>query len=165
MFDCSTLSTLPPAGCWIEEFHGEQYSTDPTEVDPQHLGPNDAMIFHQLLTTCEGLPVTGSEDVLVGATYYDPITREPRSEEVVVTVDELLAGSDLMLRKGNAIVTYAETLKEIQTLYFSPANNPTIVELIDAAIAEAEAAAEALAGDPDLEEVVGILTLYRGQFD
>jgi hypothetical protein len=99
------------------------------------------------------------------ATYYDPITREPRTDEATFTVDELLAGSDLMLRKGNAIVSYAETLKEIQTLYGSSANNAQILELIDAATAEVESAAEALGDDPELEAISAILDEYRTQFE
>src|SRR5262245_28890486 len=39
--------TLPPT-FKIAEFHGEQISANPEEVEPQHLAMGDAMIFHQV---------------------------------------------------------------------------------------------------------------------
>ncbi|MBW2276052.1 MAG: VWA domain-containing protein, partial [Deltaproteobacteria bacterium] len=155
--------TLPP-GWWIEEFHGEEYSTDPVDVDPQHLAPNDAMIFHQVLDTCGDLTVSGEEEIYAEAQFYDPLSYAPSADGVTVTVDELLAGSDATLRKGNAIVHYALTIAETQELYDDEDNYPAIVVLIDASIAEVESALDALAGDPDLTEIAAILEAYRTQF-
>lgn len=31
----------------IKKFHGEEYSPNPSEVEPQHLAANDTMTFHQ----------------------------------------------------------------------------------------------------------------------
>ena len=114
VMDVRVELTLPQ---WlrIQEFHGEEISTDPEEVKPQHLAPNDAMIYHQLLKTCEE-PVLDAL-VRVVARYTNPDTRERLSSELVVTVRELLASqSDPELRKGTAIVAYAEGLKEIYEL-------------------------------------------------
>ena len=67
-----------PTGWFIAEFHGEELSENPSEVDPQHLAPNDAMIFHQIVSTCDQA-ATGDEQLEVTAHYQDPVTRQPRT--------------------------------------------------------------------------------------
>ncbi len=100
--------TLPP-GFVISRFHGEEISTNPEEVRPQHLAPNDAMLFHSFLHYCDDNPVY-SQEIVFRATWMDPLTREARSETVTMTVGQLLQGSRCMLNKANAVVNYARFL-------------------------------------------------------
>jgi Ca-activated chloride channel family protein len=154
-----------PVGWYIEKFHGEQISTNPSEVDPQHLAPNDAMIFHQLLATCGPVTVTGAEEIACTAHHRDPLTFEQRMDTALVTVDDLLQGTSPEMKKGDAIVIYAETLKVIQTMQTSMSNYPAIRDLIDDARDEVQTASAALGGDADLVSIDGLLLAYRAKFN
>ena len=154
-----------PVGWYIEKFHGEQISTNPSEVEPQHLAPNDAMIFHQLLATCGDPLIAGDEEFSCTAHHRDPLTYEQRIDTTTVTFDDLLVGTSPDLKKGDAIVGYAETLKAIQLLQTQIANYPAIRALIDDARDEVQEASAALGGDPDLQGIDALLLAYRGKFD
>jgi len=95
----------------IDKFYGEEYSTDPKQVEPQHLAPSDAMIFNQVVKACDASVVKGTDTIKVRATWVTPITYLPRVTEVTMTVDQLLATGKAQLTKGKAIVAYAEALK------------------------------------------------------
>ena len=74
----------------MDEYHGEAFSENPDAVEPQHLAPNDAMVFHQLIASCtEEIP---SELALFTfrATFEDPFTREARDVTVSASLTELL---------------------------------------------------------------------------
>lgn len=153
-----------PAGWYIAEFHGEEISTNPSEVDPQHLSPNDAMIFHQFVSTCGDLTVSGEEEIVTSAEYTDPITREQKVDEARFTVAELLAGNSQQLLKGSAVVAYAEALKEVQILMYTRDNYEEILSILEDAQETVTAAADALS-DPELDEIADLLTTYRGKFE
>ena len=40
-----------PVGLYIVRFSGEAFSTDPREIEPQHVAPSDAVVLHQQLNT------------------------------------------------------------------------------------------------------------------
>jgi Ca-activated chloride channel family protein len=146
-----------PTWIRIQQFHGEEISGDPSEVEPQHLAPNDAMIFHQLVKMC-GDPLE-DDIVMVRANYVDRITRIPRYDEIIVTVGELLASQgDLRLLKGTAVVAYAEALKEIWNLkragYDVEAHSACA-----SALAKVWPAA-AVTGDAELTEMAYMFTDY-----
>ena len=162
--DVHVSVTMPP-GFYVEEFHGEEISTVKSEVDPQHLAYNDAMIFHQLVNTCGELATTGAEEFTITATFKDPITRQPKEATRVITLSEMLDGTTPEMMKGDAIVTYAQALELIQTLYRSSGNDATILGIIDDALAEVNAAASALMDDPELVEISTLLQTYRTQFE
>jgi len=101
--------TLPP-NFVISEFHGEQISTNPDEVRPQHLAPNDAMLYHTFLADC-GEPADPEVTVIgLRVTWLDPLTREARFEELEMSVADLLGGPVDHLEKANALVNYARFL-------------------------------------------------------
>ncbi|MDB4927916.1 MAG: hypothetical protein JWM10_400 [Myxococcaceae bacterium] len=136
----------------VAEFHGEAISTDPREVDPQHLAPNDAMVFHQVVQACSASMV-GPDDHIVARATYTSRARVPAAETVDVTVRQLLAGGDAALRRGSAIVAWAEALKHI-------AERPTDAgALLDAAEHTVRAATNG--ADPALDEILGLITAYR----
>lgn len=151
--------TLPPTFV-IEEFHGEQVSANPEEVDPQHLATGDAMVFHQVLRSCAPEAVDGSAPVKVKVSYEEPISREPRTAEMITTLAELLAGDTKLLLKGDAVVAFAEALKDVRG-----AKAPAALAALDKAQAEVQKANLVLGGDPELEELRGLLQTYRGRFD
>ncbi len=145
-----------PATFEMIEFHGEEYSENPDEVDPQHLAPNDAMIYHQIIGSCDSSVVDHSDPVIITATYYNPISLMPLSTTLNTSMAALLAADDALILKGNAIVAYAEALKELKTLTGSDAT-----DLIDAVIVKVQTAQTASPGDPDLAEVLNLLQTYR----
>jgi Ca-activated chloride channel family protein len=113
--DVQVKVTLPPTFS-LEEFHGEEYSTDPKEVDPQHLAANDAMIFHQSIASCAPELLTGGENLVAEAFFTEPVSRQRRSVKSQATFDELTAQEHPQLLKGDAIVAYAEMFKQLPTL-------------------------------------------------
>jgi Ca-activated chloride channel family protein len=152
--------TLPPQ-LRMEEFHGEDISTDPEEVDPQHLAPNDAMVFHQYLQRCTGL--ADDDAIRVVAEYTDPVTRARRTDAVDTTVAMLLEGPGLQLFKGNAIVLYAQGLKDVYDLLRSEGLAAAQAEC-DSVRTQVTASADVL-HDAELDEIVDLLTAYCGSLD
>lgn len=103
---------LPP-GFEVVRFSGEEISTDPEEVQPQHVAPNDAVVLHQQLHTCDPA-VDLDAEVTVTVSYLDGVTFAPREATVSATLGELLAVDDPQLLKGAAVFAYAETLRHLR---------------------------------------------------
>jgi Ca-activated chloride channel family protein len=137
------------------KFHGEEYSGDPKKVKPQHLAPGDAMVFHQVLRACDPAEVRGTDTMEFAATWTDPVDYSEKTTQVSSTIDDLLAGHDAALKRGRAIVAYAETLKLI------PSQDVTArAQTIDAALAVV-AEADPEGKDPEMSEIRELLTTYR----
>jgi len=100
---------LPP-GLKVERdsFSGEEISTVESEVRPQHIAPNDAMVLHQRLVACAPL----DPESLLGVTveYRDAITFEPRSATRVWPVGKMLGAPTPELDKGIALVALTRAL-------------------------------------------------------
>ncbi len=137
----------------VAEFHGEAISTNASEIDPQHLAPNDAMVFHQVLQSCAGSAVDMGDHIVARATYATR-ARVPSAETVDVTFGQLLEGDDAALRRGRAIVAWAEALKRIAS-----AAGPARAILDDA---ERVVRAARTAPDPALDEILELIADYRG---
>ena len=152
--------TLPPQ-LRMEEFHGEEISTVPEEVDPQHLAPNDAMVFHQYLRRCAGL--ADEDPIRVVAEYTVPSTLERRSDAVDTTVGQLLAAPAMQLYKGNAIVVYAEGLKDVYDLM----NAGDVVEAHAecARVRDEVRAASEMLLDQEVDEILDLITAYCTSLD
>ena len=157
--DVQVQVTLPPT-FGIQVFHGEEYSSNPDEVEPQHLAANDAMIFHQIIASCDPTALTGEETVKVVAKWEDPITRETLYDEYEASFGELLGGDTALLRKGDAVVAYAETLQAVQSMKGAEA-----LARIDEGLAAVKAGLAELAGDADLVELSTLLTVYKTVFE
>jgi len=108
--DVAVRLDLPP-GFEVTRFSGEAISTDPKEVDPQHIAPNDAMIFHKTIQTCAPELVTEQTEVVVTATWRHATSFETHEIQLRTSFGELLAQDSALLRKGAAIYKYAEALK------------------------------------------------------
>jgi len=150
---------LPPSFEMIA-FHGEESSTNPDEVEPQHLGPNDAMVFHQVVASCDATVLADDDEVTVTANYRDPLTNESKSDQVSYTLGQLGDLDTTLVQKGNAVVAYAKTLARVYDMAPGEA-----VVLIDETRATVEAASGLLGGDSDLDEIDGLLLDYRALFE
>jgi Ca-activated chloride channel family protein len=148
--DVQVQLDMPP-GFDIEKFSGEEISGDPTEIEPQHISPNDNMVFHQVIENCEPDSVTLDQEITVTARYQDAWSFENKEVSANYTIGELVAAQSPQLFKGRAILSYAEAL---QLYKDDPANK---AEYFDAAIVEVEYAMGLLPDDPDLEEILMML--------
>jgi Ca-activated chloride channel family protein len=129
----------------VARFYGEQISTNAKAVEPQHLAPNDAMVFDQVLRPCAAEQFNAEDAVNVTANWLTPTTHEPRSSSASATLGALMSSAASHLPKGMAIVAYAEALKAGSTA---------------AAVAHARAkvaAAQVLGADAELQEIDSLL--------
>jgi len=131
--DVQVQLDLPP-GFVIERFSGEEFSADPSQVEPQHLAPNDAMVFHQRISTCAPEMVTAGSTVTVTARYLDAATLAPRAASITRSFAELTAEPAPRLHKGAALVAYVDALTALRV---DDAAAPMLVEAADLAIADA----------------------------
>jgi Ca-activated chloride channel homolog len=141
----------------LEKFLGEVASTDASKVRPQHLGPNDAMLFFQVLRACDPSLLHGDDRIRMRATWETPFARVAR-EVVVDTTLNALAGRDEDLTKAAAVAGYAEAL--ITAATGSPDEARTA---LSAALAYVRAAKDA-GNDPDLLEIAALLERYLTSF-
>ncbi len=149
------LSMTMPGGYVMDEFHGEEYSEDPEEVEPQHLAPGDAMLYHFDLMDCATELHDGSEVFEFAVTWIDPVTREERVITTELSVEEMIDEAGAQLRKANVVVDYAQALTGVWGL---PAAERAA--FLDALIQEADAA-YVESGDADLAEIADLLGRYK----
>jgi Ca-activated chloride channel homolog len=95
----------------MRRFYGEEYSTEPYRVKPQHLAPGDSMVISQVLVPCQGAPMLGNDPLEVVASWVEPLTYQKKSASFTSTVGALNATKRGELARGKAIIAYAEWLK------------------------------------------------------
>ncbi|HAN30320.1 MAG TPA: hypothetical protein DCQ06_01860 [Myxococcales bacterium] len=156
--DVQVALELPPT-FGVKAFYGEQISTKKEEVEPQHLAANDAMIFHQKVTSCAPETLTGDEPIAVTATWTHPQTGKETQSSFSASLNQLLQGKVKLLKKGEAVVAYAEALKDVQSLSGAAAQ-----ARIDEAIGVIDKGQKELPGDADLQEIGALLQAYRKVF-
>ncbi len=100
---------LPP-GFEVIRFSGEEISTDPDEVEPQHLAPDDTMVFHQRLSTCVPEAVFDDSPVTITVRYEDAVSFETREVVHETTFAALLGQDPALLLEGAAVFEYATAL-------------------------------------------------------
>ncbi|MDI1445430.1 VWA domain-containing protein [Polyangium sp. 6x1] len=123
----------------IRKSFGEIYSTDKAEVQPQHLAPDDAMIFSQILEACDPSVINPADPVTIRAVWTTPITYAKQETKVTTTIGDLLAAQKKGLPKGKVIVMYAEALKRPSHESLTAARDAALAydpELADPVIAE-----------------------------
>jgi Ca-activated chloride channel family protein len=138
-----------PAGFEIVKFSGEEYSTDPAEIEPQHLAPDDAMVFHQTLAHCDPDSLTGEEVFGVTVKYKDAVTFESRTISGSYTLSQLQESDPSLLYKGAAIYAYAEGLKA-----WRKGDRESVAVMMTAL----ERAEEHNPGDADLAEIRSVIS-------
>jgi Ca-activated chloride channel family protein len=155
VMDVQVELTLPPI-LRMEVFHGEEVSGDPKEVEPQHLAPNDAMIFHMNLRGC-GEPAA-TDIVTAVAWTTDPATKHRLSSSAAFNLPYLLESGGWQIDKGNAVVAYAEGLKKV---YLATMEGGAAAAALPCAetVAAVEEGLEAIR-DPELLEIQMLLDDY-----
>jgi Ca-activated chloride channel family protein len=150
--DVQVEITMPP-GFEIVDFSGEEWSENPIEIEPQHIGPNDSMVFFQRVRTCAPELVEASTEIAIKATFKDAITFEEHVIEQSSSLTELAANEGDLLAKGRAIFSYAEALKTHQGL----AGAATL----EKALADVEFALSKTPDDEDLLQIHAILMVLH----
>ena len=152
-----TKITLP----WyfgIKSFHGEEYSGDPAEVEPQHLGPNDTMTFHQIISACDASLISDCDSVQAEITYTDPLTGAEHSDQRTVAIEDLVLEDATVLHKADVVVGYAKALIVIGLLA-NGGNTDAAATVAENMAAWAADAAETL-DDPEVVEIAALLAAY-----
>ncbi len=142
----------------IEEFHGEEYSAVPEEVEPQHLAPNDAMVYHQILRALRPEWVYADDVIGVRVQYFSQSGGTERRAETSDTLQELVRRPVPEMRKADAIVVYAQALMRI-AVFVGRGEREAAVQSCESAQALVGDAAAAL-GDAELEEIESLLETY-----
>lgn len=150
------LKLVLPAGWKVQEFHGEQMSSVASEVVPQYLSPNDQMLYHLVVATNQA-PGKLEDATFQVEAEYRPIGGQAKKVGLERKARELLA-SDRGLRKGDALVRYAETLKKIA--YPLEANRVANTKAIDEGLAYVADLYDQLK-DPELRDVIALMKAYR----
>ena len=150
--DVQVQLDLPP-GFEIVKFSGEEYSSNPEEIEPQHLAPNDAMVFHQTIATCAPQLVDDSSVVTVTARYKDALTFEPKEVVAKVSFGELLADKSPAILKGKALFEATEALKAARS------QDSDAAEKIAKALEHLAAAQAASPADAELAEIKAVLEM------
>jgi len=131
----------------IHKFYGEEYSSNPKEIEPQHLAPSDAMIFNHVLKACDPSVVDPADTITVRAKWKTPLGYVDQQTEVTMKVADLLAAQKQGLPKAKAIVAYAEALKAPSKQAFDDA-----LALI--------AIADPAGNDPALKQIAALIALH-----
>jgi len=148
--------TLPP-GFVVEDFAGEEISTDPSEVFPQHLAPNDQMLYHLVLRDCgEG----GDPQLAFDATWIDPATGLEQLSLADATVSQLLTADRRQLEKADAILAFAGAFAEVEDMTIAADR----LAHLDGVEATLQSALAAFPGDADLEELLGLVAVWRALY-
>jgi Ca-activated chloride channel homolog len=155
--DVRLAMTLPPEFV-VQEFHGEEISTNPDAVKPQHLAPNDAMLYHMVLLDC-GDARDGTERFAFSVDWDDPRTGEAHTTDADVTLAEMLDTADTEILKAQAIVAYAESLSAVWDL--PEAQRAAYMEGV---YDDLVSAFRARPDDDDLAEIVDLIDAYRSRF-
>jgi Ca-activated chloride channel family protein len=103
-----------PAGVRMTAFSGEEFSTDQDEIEPQHLAPNDTMIFQEHLAACDA-EILEDAEITVAVEWQDATSFERRSAELTLPWSELSEGRLDQLWKGEAIYLYALALQKFRS--------------------------------------------------
>jgi len=149
--------TLPP-DFEMYEYLGEEYSEAPDEVEPQHLAPNDAMVYQQLIRSTEPDDIAGSYEIGIHVTWTDGLTSSPGEFTGSWTLQELLDAPCDQLRKGDTILVYGQTLGRIWQHVVDDEHDAAVVEC-EWGLSVVQESAEVL-DDDDLFDIAALLEHY-----
>ncbi len=149
--DVQVELTLPP-GFEIIKFSGEEFSGDPKEIEPQHIAPNDAIVFYQQVETCAPELVTADTPIGVKLTWLDVWTFEPRELTQEWTFGELFGSDPGLMLKGAAVLAYADAL-----IAYKDALDGETSAALQPAIDAVALAQAARPDDADLQRISSVL--------
>ena len=112
--DLSLDLTLPAGFQRVDMEPDPREGTPDVGADSQNLAPGRALVLHQVLAT--DCPELAGEDAPIQATvrWTEPFTGAPRTATATWTLGELLAGDTALLEKSEAVIAYAEALKQLK---------------------------------------------------
>ncbi len=155
--DVQVELTLPPH-FEMYEFFGEEYSEEADEVEPQHLAPNDAMVFQQLIKTSQPDQVMADYEVGIHVTWTDALSGQPDEAQGSWKLQELVDAPADELRKGDAVVVYGQTFGRVYERHNAQDHDGAMLEC-QWGRSVVEEAAEELA-DAELLEMALLLDYY-----
>ncbi|MCP4601767.1 MAG: VWA domain-containing protein [Proteobacteria bacterium] len=155
--DVEVEMTLPPYFD-MEDYMGEEYSEDANKVEPQHLAPNDAMIYQQILRTSRPEEVFADYTIDLKVTYTDALSGKKGKIRTASKLQEMVDSPCYELRKGDAIVIYAQTLGKMYNL-LGEGEEKEALNACREALVEVRRSAVVL-NDKDLKEIAGLLETY-----
>jgi len=144
----------------IKAFHGEEYSADPAKVEPQHLAPNDAMNYHQIIGACDRGSIRRRDTIEARVDYLHPLTLEPMSDSVTMTLDELVKADAKQLYKADVVVGYAKSIIVIGAL-MNAGQTAKAIETANDMKHWLILAAQKL-NDPEIAEMAAVMSEYIG---
>lgn len=142
----------------IKSFHGEEYSADPAEVEPQHLAPNDAMSFHQIIAACDPNSIKADHKIEAHVEYLHPLTLEPMSDTLTATLGALVKADANQLYKADVVVSFAKAIIVIGSL-MQDGQQLEAVETAENMKGWLDGAAQTL-GDPEIEAMATLMGEY-----
>jgi Ca-activated chloride channel family protein len=140
----------------VEEFTGEEMGSTPSEVEPQHLAPDDSMLYDLDLRDCSA--DAGSLDLEFEFTvaWQDPLTGQAQVDSVSRTVAELLAAPHRELVKASALVTFAQAFEAMVDVPWVDK-----ADYLQGVIDELTSASVAFPTDLDLPEVLALAEAWQ----
>ncbi|MEQ1568403.1 MAG: VWA domain-containing protein [Myxococcota bacterium] len=97
---------LPPSLA-MAKFYGEESSSVAADVKPVHFHAGTTQLFLQDLQIRDG-ELSPSDPIALKIAYRDPATDEPVTEELRTTVGALLDADPHNVRKGRALMAFAD---------------------------------------------------------
>jgi len=140
----------------VIRYSAEEISDEAKLVRPQHLAPDDAMVFHQTLQSCDADAMSFEDTITARATFIRPEGRVAADRTVETTMADLLEQPDVGLARGDAIVAWAEALADIAT-GISRAETNALLDDVVAACAQADPDGT----DPALTEIAMLADTLR----
>lgn len=131
-----------------------------TPVEPQHLAPNDAMVFFLQTTACDPAVYDQNDDVRIRVSWKEPITYLSRVTEHVVPLKSFIGKDVPRITKGRAIVAFAEALKACgfdSKGNFLCENETERKDVTKMKLQEARKLAEKVPADPEINEIIELI--------
>ncbi|MDF1664180.1 MAG: VWA domain-containing protein [Planctomycetota bacterium] len=149
------MKMVMPTNWIMTQFHGEQVSTVKSEVIPQHLAPNDQMIYHQVLSASH---MTPDQEFVFEVEFRDAVTNKLKKVVLRRTVQQMLGAPSRQVSKGDAICAYADMFKKMKV----PLESNTDQNLVafDQSMREFRAAANEKP-DSELDNIAKLMNRYR----
>ena len=144
----------------VDSFTGEDIGGSPSDVEPQHLAPNDAMLYDLDLLDCSPDASSSELAFLFTAEWEHPVTGATMVDTVSMTVAEMLAADHGALDKASAIVDFALAFEQVSDL----PNAWERGDHLDGVLATLGAAQSAVPGDEDLAAFVDQATSWRAMY-
>ncbi len=157
--DVQLAVTLPP-GFVVAEFTGEEMSSDPTEVEPQHLSVNDQMLYDLDLLDCSEDSASAGYEFLFTVEWVDPATGAEMLDSVSVPVADMLAADSRQLYKAAALVSFAQAFAAVNDLSSASARSEHLQGVID----QLTSAMTAFPSDSDLPEVLELAQAWQAMY-